>query len=741
VDNTVAAGRRYYYTVSASLSGGAESGNATETSALTAPSTPTGLLAEVFAATVIRLSWNTADTAPPTTLVEKSSDGHGFVLVGAVTNGGKNYFDTGLAANTTSYYRVRATNDTGFSGYTSTASATTLASGLNLNFAASTFASAPSYPIPGYLEDFGDGYGDRGNGYNYGWDLDNTASGRYVNSPTSPDDRYDTHMQVPTGRIWEIDLANGLYLARIVCGDPLSLDSTFQWDLEGWVSAPKNPTPGNLWQDFFLTTKVEDGKLTITSGPDADNNKICFLDLFPTAPQANTIATNPASQAVVQNRPVTFSVAVGGGPEPYRYQWYGPAGILNGATAASYTIPFVQASDAGNYYVVVSNAGASIQSANALLTFIPDTAGPKVLQAIRPSSCADTLVIVSFDEVLDIASASDVNTYEVVNLTSGFSLGAPAAATLSTAAKSVWLNASASLTNGALYKLIVKNVKDLALNGGGTVNTLVAMTGSLLPAGSQNLVVAEAENCNVNTPRVFDAGSGAIEYSWIFDNTRSGFSGSGVMHNLPDIEGNRPGGAEGCSLDFCVKFPAPGTYYVWVRGGANDGAANSIHVGIDGTVPGTAQNLQAGFDTPGYAWCGWRSGGTSDRATLEVLDAGYHTVSIFMREDGFFADKLLLTTDPGFTPTGLGPDETAREQASVAMIEILPGSLQVTGGNVSMNVQTVQGLNNIVEYKNSLADATWTTLTSFTGSGAIVPVNDAGPLPAQRYYRARVAIP
>ena len=465
------------------------------------------------------------------------------------------------------------------------------------------------------------------------------------------------------------------------------------------------------------------------------------MDIYPATPQANTIATQPASQSIVQNRPVTFSVAVGSGPEPYRYQWYGPAGIISGATASSYTIPFVQASDAGNYYVVVSNAGASVQSANALLTFIQDTTGPKVLQAVRPSACADALVIVSCDEVLDPATAGDVSNYEVVNLTYGFSLGAPAGATLSTAGTSVWLNAAASLTNGALYKVIVKNVKDNALNSSGIVNKLIAMTGSLLPTGPQDLVVAEAENCNVNTPRVYDAGSGPTEYYWQFENTRAGFSGSGVMHNLPDIEGNRPGGAEGCSLDFCVKFPAAGTYYVWVRGGANDGAANSIHVGINGAVPNTGENLQAGFDTPGYVWCGWRNGGTSDRATLDVPDAGYHTISIFMREDGFFADKLLLTTDAGYTPTGFGPNETVREQANVAMIEIIPGSLQVTGGKASMTVQTVQGLNNIVEYKDALTDPTWTTLTSFTGTGAIVPITDSGPLPVTRFYRARAVIP
>jgi hypothetical protein len=742
VDNTAAAGHLYYYTVSASLSGGGESGNAGEASAVTAPNTPSSFVAEVFAATVIRLSWNTADTALPTTLVEKSSDGSNFSPLGAVTNGGKHYFDTGLATNSTSYYRVRATNATGFSGYTSTSSASTPASGLNVNFAASTFASAPSYPIPGYSEDFGDAYGDRGNGYNYGWDSDNTANGRYVNSPSSPDDRYDTHMQTPAGRIWELDIASGLYLAHIVCGDPLSLNSTFQWDLEGWVSLPKNPTLNNVWQDFLLTTKVEDGKLTITSGPDADNNKICFLDLYPTTPQPNSIATQPASQTILQNRPVSLNVEVGGGPEPYRYQWYGPAGLIAGATAATYTIPFPQPTDAGAYYVVVTNAGASIQSSNATLTVTPDTSGPVPVQARRPSACTDTLVTVTFDELLDPTTATDINSYEIVNLTYGFSLGALAATpVLERDGKTVELAAASPLTNAALYKVIVKNVKDLALNSSGIVNTLITLNGALVPSGPQNFVVAEAENFDVNTPRVYNAGSGDTEYYWQFENTRAGFSGAGVMHNLPDIEGNRPSGNEGCSLDFCVNFPAAGTYYFWVRGGANDGAANSVHIGIDGTVPATGVNLQDSFDTPGYAWCGWINGARNDRAYVDVPGAGLHTVHIFMREDGFFADKLLLTTDVNYQPEGLGPAETSREQANVPMIEIISGSLHVTGSNVSMNVQTVQGLNNIVEYKNSLTDANWTTMNSFTGSGAIVPVTDSGPLPSRRFYRARVVIP
>ena len=741
VDLTAAGGRRYYYTVSAALSGGGESGNADEANALTAPNTPSSFVAERFAATVIRLSWNTADQVPPTTLVEKSPDGTIFTPVGEVTNGGKKYFDAGLAANTTAYYRVRATNSTGFSGYTAAASASTPASGVNVNFAGSNFTGAPGYPIPGYLEDFGDAYGDRGNGHNYGWDVDNTANAQYPNAANSPDERYDTFALTPAGRTWEIDIPNGLYLAHIVSGDPNSLNSDYQWDVEGWVSVTKTPGASTVWEDFLLTTKVEDGKLTITSGPNANNNKICFVDISPTTAEPNSIATQPASQTVVQNRSVSFSVVVGGGPEPYRYQWYGPSGLITGATASSYTIQFSQPADSGNYYVVVTNAGASIQSSNAVLTVTADHAAPVVLTARRPSACSETLVTVSFDELVDATTATTLTSYEIVNLTYGFSLGDVTAAALARDGMTVNLTASAPLTNAALYKVIVKNVKDLALNSSGIVNKLITLGGPLVPSGPQNLVVAEAENCDVNTPQVYDAGAGPTEYYWQFENARAGFSGSGVMHNLPDVEGNRPNGNQGCSLDFCINFPAAGTYYVWVRGGANDGAANSIHIGIDGTVPNTGQNLQDGFDTPAYIWCGWINGGRTDRALVDVPGAGLHTVHIFMREDGFFADKLLLTTDVGYTPADLGPAETSREQVNVPMVEIIPGTIQRTGGTVTFNLQTVQGLSTVVEYKDALPDATWTTLTSFAGSGAIVPITDSGPLPAHRYYRARVLIP
>src|SRR5688500_2139422 len=56
---------------------------------------------------------------------------------------------------------------------------------VNVNFQPAT-AAVPA----GYLADSGATFGNRGNGWNYGWDIDNTAGARERNKHA--DQRYDT---------------------------------------------------------------------------------------------------------------------------------------------------------------------------------------------------------------------------------------------------------------------------------------------------------------------------------------------------------------------------------------------------------------------------------------------------------------------------------------------------------------------------------------------------------------------
>jgi secreted PhoX family phosphatase len=95
----------------------------------------------------------------------------------------------------------------------------------------------------GYLPDYGLAYGDRGNGFSYGWSRDISADARDRNSGNSRgDQRYDTliHFQKGTAAVWEIAIPNGTYNLFIMCGDPDNTDQTNSLNVEGVILSDPN---------------------------------------------------------------------------------------------------------------------------------------------------------------------------------------------------------------------------------------------------------------------------------------------------------------------------------------------------------------------------------------------------------------------------------------------------------------------------------------------------------------------
>jgi hypothetical protein len=152
-------------------------------------------------------------------------------------------------------------------------------------------AAAPT--VAGYLVDSGAVYGNRGNGFSYGWNVNN-PNAVDLNSAETPgqDQRYDTFnkMQQPGGgSVWELAVTNGSYLVRVAAGD-VSTSAVYKIAVEGVLVLDKTPIDEEKWFQRARVVTVNDGRLTVTNGAGASNNKINFIEVVSLA-QASTVFT------------------------------------------------------------------------------------------------------------------------------------------------------------------------------------------------------------------------------------------------------------------------------------------------------------------------------------------------------------------------------------------------------------------------------------------------------------------
>lgn len=150
------------------------------------------------------------------------------------------------------------------------------------------FQDTTSAGFAGYVADTGAVFGNRGNGYSYGWNQSNATTARNRNAANSPDERYDTlqHLQKPENpnAVWELAVPNGTYTVRVVSGDPSHTDSVFRTTVEGVLAINATPTTANRWVEGTVTVTVADGRLTVGSASGASNNKINFIEVSVATP-------------------------------------------------------------------------------------------------------------------------------------------------------------------------------------------------------------------------------------------------------------------------------------------------------------------------------------------------------------------------------------------------------------------------------------------------------------------------
>jgi hypothetical protein len=206
------------------------------------------------------------------------------------------------------------------------------------------------------------------------------------------------------------------------------------------------------------------------------------------------------------------------------------------------------------------------------------------------------------------------------------------------------------------YHVTIANANGTATSARVLALTTIVAPGLTYQQDANGLTVIEAEH-------FFSSSTATDGHLWVPVNTRPNATGSSYMSVLPDNGANRGNAGfetNGPQLNFRISFASAGVNYLWVRGGdlLNNGAGDSVHAGFNDLVEASGTQLASNpnFQTATWNWSGTNNAGA--KVTFTVPAPGTYNVNFWMREDGFLFDKLLLTTDEAFVPTGDGPNES-----------------------------------------------------------------------------------
>lgn len=172
-----------------------------------------------------------------------------------------------------------------------------------------------------------------------------------------------------------------------------------------------------------------------------------------------------------------------------------------------------------------------------------------------------------------------------------------------------------------------------------------------LNTGPTNRVEFQAEAYNNIVPR--------NGQEWGCETYYTGYTNVCYMRARPNsgiaYGSNQPYQSNSPYMTYKVPFPEPRsdlppvTYYVWIRGWGGSTNDDSVHVDLEGDGVLDALDM-SGWDSSVWQWRSIRM--DLGRPSVRVSGDAFHTLWLWMREDGMQVDKILLTTDPNYTPSG-----------------------------------------------------------------------------------------
>jgi hypothetical protein len=220
--------------------------------------------------------------------------------------------------------------------------------------------------------------------------------------------------------------------------------------------------------------------------------------------------------------------------------------------------------------------------------------------------------------------------------------------------------------------------------------------------GANGIVSIEVEDFYANVPKI---------HKWV-PVFPAGYSGSSALQAQPNTGIKFDTGYVTGSprLDFDVNFVKTGTDYIWILGQGATSEDNSVHVGLDGVAISSSDRI-TGFST---TWTWSKSTIDGPVATINIPSAGVHTVNVWMHEDGFVMDKLVLAASGSYTPTGTGPVESVQVKSLIFDPMVLAFTVEEGGTTDSQAVDLDTDTNGITAYTVS-NDANWLLVTPTSG--------------------------
>jgi len=215
------------------------------------------------------------------------------------------------------------------------------------------------------------------------------------------------------------------------------------------------PSSALIQGDNVLAVEVHQASI---GSSDIDWGMIIRADFPPPSPLA--ITSNPADRTVGESASATFAVGVSGGQPQFQwYKWVNDQPVaIPGATHQSYTISNTALSDAGYYFVSVSNVLGVVSSCAALLNVFVDTTAPYLVSA--DGALGPTNVLLSFSEAVAAEGATNLSNYYLTNVTAG---GLIAVSSITfTNGSNIFLIFGAPRNATDNYLLVANNVRDLS---------------------------------------------------------------------------------------------------------------------------------------------------------------------------------------------------------------------------------------------------------------------------------------